>query len=114
MAATEKDYDMVCEPVATTYGMSDQLLSSGLLTQISGLSTADKKCLISYIAQEVASDEDIDDDALWDTYDSGLPPYTLEELHARIEESHQQYLRGEYVTAEESDAELKKEFPWLR
>ena len=103
--------DKVSEPMLTTYGMSENLVNSGLLTQISSLSTADKKCLISYITQEVASD---DDDAAWDTYDSDLPPYTLEELNARIDESHQQYLRGEYVTAEESDAMLKKEFSWLQ
>lgn len=105
---------MVSEPVSMTYGMSEKLVNSGLLTQISGLSIADKKCLISYITQEVVSDEDADDDAAWDTFDSDLPPYTLEELHARIDESHQQYLRGEYVTAEESDAMLKREFQWLQ
>ncbi len=104
--------DKVSEPMLMTYGMSENLVNSGLLTQISGLSTADKKCLINYITQEVAIDED--DDDVWDTYDSGLPPYTLEELHARINESHQQYLRGECVTAEESDAMLKKEFSWLQ
>lgn len=96
-----------------TYGMSESLVNSGLLAQISGLSTADKKCLIGYITQEMAYD-DVDDDAAWDTYDSGLPPYTLEELNARIDESHQQYLRGEYVTAEESDAMLRREFLWLQ
>ncbi|MBR6032600.1 MAG: hypothetical protein IKP36_11695 [Bacteroidaceae bacterium] len=106
--------DKVGESLAMTYGMSDNLVNSGLLTQISSLSTADKKCLIGYITQEVASDEDIDDDALWDTYDSGLPPYTLEELYARIDESHQQYLRGEVYTEEEVREELNKEFPWLR
>ncbi len=91
-----------------TYGMSESLVNSGLLTQISGLSTADKKCLIGYITQEVAND-----DTDWDTYDSGLPPYTLQELNARIDESHQQYLRGEVYTEEEVREELKKEFPWL-
>lgn len=110
----EKYNDMVSEPMSMTYGMSEKLVNSGLLTQISGLSIADKKCLISYITQEVVSDEDADDDAAWDTFDSDLPPYTLEELHTRIDESHQQYLRGEYVTAEESDAMLKREFQWLQ
>lgn len=108
-----KNNDKVCEPMFTTYGMSESLVNSGLLTQISGLSTEDKKCLISYIAQEVTCDEDVDDDAVWDTYDNGLPPYTLEELYARIDESHQQYLRGEIYTEEEVREELKKEFPWL-
>lgn len=106
--------DKLCEPMPMTYGMSENLVNSGLLTQISGLSTADKKCLVSYITQEVAYDEDTDDDAVWDTYDSELPPYTLEELNARIDESHQQYLRGEVYTEEEVREELKKEFPWLR
>ena len=41
------------EPVAMTYGMSDYLINSGLLTQISELSTRDKQCLISYISEEV-------------------------------------------------------------
>lgn len=104
--------DKVSEPMLMTYGMSENLVNSGLLTQISGLSTADKKCLINYITQEVAIDED--DDDVWDTYDSGLPPYTLEELHARINESHQQYLRGEVYTEEEVREELKREFSWLR
>lgn len=110
----EKYNDKVSEPMLMTYGMSDNLVNSGLLTQISGLSTADKRCLISYITQEMASDEDVDDDAVWDTYDSGLPPYTLEELNARIDESHQQYLRGEVYTEEEVREELRKEIPWLR
>lgn len=103
----------VCEPMAMTYGMSDALLGSGLLTQIHALTTQDKKCLIGYITQDVANDDDDDDDVDWDAMDSDLPPYTLDELYARIEESHQQYLRGEYVTAEESDRMLKKEFLWL-
>ena len=101
------------EPVAMTYGMSDYLLNSDLLDRISGLSTRDKQCLISYISQEVASDED-DDDVDWDLIDKDLPPYTLDELYARIEESHQQCLRGELYTEEEVREELKKEFLWLQ
>lgn len=102
----------VCESMAMTYGMSDALLSSGLLTQIHALTTQDKKCLIGYITQDVANDDD--DDVDWDTMDSDLPPYTLEELNARIDESHQQYLRGEYMTEAEVREELKKEFLWLQ
>ena len=108
----KKEYNEVCEPVAMTYGMSDNLVGSGLLTQISALSTEDKRCLLGYIAQEVSSEED-DDDVDWDKMDSDLPPYTLEELYARIDESHQQYLRGEYMTEAEVREELKKEFLWL-
>ena len=101
------------EPVAMTYGMSDYLLNSGLLTQISDLSTRDKQCLISYISEEVAEETD-DDDVDWDLMDKDLPPYTLDELYARIEKSHAAYLRGEVLTAKEAREQLKKEFLWLR
>ena len=99
----------VCEPMVMTYGMSDALLSSGLLTQIHALTTQDKKCLLGYITQDVANDDDEDDGVDWDKMDSDLPPYTLDELYARIDESHQQYLRGEYMTEAEVREELKKE-----
>lgn len=105
--------DKVCEPVAMTYGMSDSLVNSGLLTQIRDLSIQDKRCLIGYITQAVACEE-ADDEEEWDSYNNDLPPYTLEELYARIDESHQQYLRGEIITEEEVREELKREFPWLR
>ena len=50
----------------------------------------------------------------WDSQDtSDQKPYTLDELYARIQESHDQYLRGEYYAEEESREMLKKEFPWL-
>lgn len=94
------------EPMAMTYGMSDYLVNSGLLTQISDLNIKDKQCLLGYIAQEVADDESEGDSVDWDLMDKDLPPYTLEELYARIENSHSSYLRGDYVTAEESDALL--------
>ena len=111
MEGNNKYNDEVCDPMAMTYGMSDTLLSSGLLTQIRTLTTQDKKCLISYITQELAND---DEDDAWDDVDNNLPPYTLEELHARIDKSHQQYLRGEYITAEESDRRLRQELQWLK
>jgi hypothetical protein len=102
------------EPMAMTYGMSDYLVNSGLLTQISSLSTKDKQCLLGYIAQEVADSEAEEDDVDWDLMDKDLPPYTLDELHARIEESHASYLRGDYVTAEESNTLLKEKYLWLQ
>lgn len=46
MDEMKKNNGMVSEPVAMTYGMSDQLVKSGLLSQISSLSTEDKKCLL--------------------------------------------------------------------
>ena len=73
----------------------------------------DKECLIRYISEEIADDMD-DDNLFWNVYHTDLPPYTLEELHERIKESEAQYQRGEYYTAEESDAMLRKEFLWLQ
>jgi hypothetical protein len=101
------------EPVAMTYGMSEYLLNSGLLTQISDLSTRDKQCLISYISEEVAEETD-NDDVDWNLIDKDLPPYTLDELYARIEESEAEIERGEYYTAEESNALLKEKYLWLQ
>ena len=108
-----EDNNKVCEPIAI-FGMSENLVNSGLLTQIHDLSTEDKKRLISFITQEVVYAEDVEDDVDWDAFDSDLPPYTLDELHARIEKSHQQYLRGEVSTEKEVREELKKEFLWLQ
>ena len=97
--------DKVREPAAMTYGMSDYLVNSGLLSQISNLSTKDKQYLMGYIAQEVAEETE-EDDVDWNLIDKDLPPYTLDELYARIEESHQQYLKGEYMTEAEVREEL--------
>ena len=36
------------EPLAMTYGMSDELRNSDLLLRISNLSVSDKQCLIRY------------------------------------------------------------------
>ena len=69
---------------------------------------------MGYIAQEVAEEEAEEDDVDWNLIDKDLPPYTLDELYARIEESHQQYLKGEYMTEAEVREELKKEFSWLQ
>lgn len=89
----KESVDMVCEPSAITYGMSNGLVNSGTEEM------------------EVESSEEVE----WDLEDtSNLEPYTLEELHARIAESHQQYLRGEYKTELEVREELKREFPWLQ
>ena len=55
-----------------------------------------------------------------DDYDPGIGPYTMDELNARIdyaEELIAQAEKGDYsnwVTSEEMDAELYREFPWLR
>lgn len=103
----------VAEPVAMTYGMSDELRNSDLLTRISSLSLSDKQCLMRYISEEVEV-EGLEEDE-WDRQDTtALEPYTLDELYARIEESHAEYLRGEVLTAEEAREELKSEFLWLQ
>ena len=104
---------MVSEPMAMTYGMSDELRNSDLLRRISDLSLSDKQCLMRYISEEVEV-EGMEEDE-WDRQDiSDVEPYTMEELYARIEASHQQYLRGEYQTEEEVREELRKEFSWLQ
>ena len=100
-------------PLAMTYGMSDELRNSDLLSRISVLSLSDKQCLIRYITEEVETYQM--EENPWETQDtSDLEPYTLEELRARLRESHEQYLRGEYNTEEEVREEMRKEFPWLR
>lgn len=43
-----------------------------------------------------------------------LPPYTMEELDARIDEAEAQFERGEYVSHEQMMDELKAEFAWLQ
>lgn len=105
--------EQAAEPLAMTYGMSDELRHSDLLSRISALSTSDKQCLIRYITEEVEVDCIEEDD--WDREDtSDLKPYTLNELYTRIQESHEQYLRGEYYTAEQSNAMLKEKYLWLQ
>lgn len=54
-----------------------------------------------------------EEDAVWNQHDFKQPPYTIEELSARIDESEKQFERGEYKSHEQMMADLKKEFPWL-
>ena len=109
----EKNNTKVSEPMAMTYGMSDYLVNSGLLSQISSLSTSDKQYLMGYISQKVAEEEDAEDE--WECEDtSDLTPYTLEELYARREESEKDIREGRVYTEAEVREELIKEFPWLQ
>ena len=39
-----------------------------------------------------------------------LPPYTMEELNARIDEAEEQIARGEVIDADEADREIEKMF----
>jgi len=105
--------DSAQEPMAMTYGMSDELRNSDLLDRINGLSINDKQCLIRYISEEVEVDGFEEDE--WDRQDtSDLKPYTLDELYARIEASEQDIRMGRVKTEKQVREELRKEFLWLQ
>ena len=59
-------------------------------------------------------------DLLPSDYDPGIGPYSMEELNARIDEAEAAIIRAEqgdmsdWVTPEELDAELHRQFSWLR
>lgn len=42
-----------------------------------------------------------------------LPPYTMEELNARIDEAEEQIARGEIIDADEADREFEKMLAFL-
>ena len=99
------------EPLPMTYGMSDELRQSDLLQRIDLLSTSDKRCLISYISEEVDSLEEDE----WDCQEtSDQEPYTLDELYARIQESEEDIRNGRILTVEESRKQLRERFLWLQ
>ena len=101
------------EPLAMTYGMSDELRNSDLLTRISNLSISDKQCLIRFISEEVEVDQLEEDE--WDRQDTtGLEPYTLDELYARIQQSEEEIRLGKIKTEQEVREELRSEFLWLQ
>ena len=101
------------EPLAMTYGMSDELRNSDLLDRISNLSLSDKQCLIRYISEEVEVDQLEEDE--WDRQDTtGLEPYTLDELYARIQQSEEDIKNGDVYSEQEVRAELRREFLWLQ
>lgn len=101
------------ESLAMTYGMSDELLKSDLLQRIDSLSTSDKRCIISYISEEVEIDSLEEDE--WDHQDtSELQPYTLDELYARIQESEEDIRNGNVFTVEESRKLPREELLWLQ
>ena len=55
-----------------------------------------------------------EEDQLWNSEAVEQPPYTMEELDSRINESETQFERGEYVTHEQMMNDLKAEFSWLK
>ena len=101
------------ESFSMTYGMSDELRNSDLLTRISNLSVSDKQCLIRYISEEVEVDQLEEDE--WDRQDTTvLEPYTLDELYARIQQSEEEIRLGKIKTEQEVREELRSEFLWLQ
>ena len=99
----------VQEPAALTYGMSEELRDSGILTTVSDLSSKDKACLIRYIHgtenPKMEDFEDICDD---------MQSYTIEELNARIDESEAEIDRDEGKSFEEMMNGFKEKLLWLK
>lgn len=68
-------------------------------------------------ANAMAGPEDV---MMSDDYDPGIGPYTMEELNARIDEAEAAIERAErgdesdWVTEEQSRANLYRKYPWLR
>lgn len=62
----------------------------------------------------------VDDSILPDDYDPGIGPYTMEELNARIDEAEVFIAQAEkgdwsnWVTEEQSRANLYSKYPWLK
>ncbi len=99
----------VQEPSALTYGMSEELRDSGILTTVRDLSSKDKACLIRYIQgtenPKMEDFEDICDD---------MQSYTIEELNARIDESEAEIDRDEGKSFEEMMNGFKEKLLWLK
>ena len=99
-----------CEPAAAlTYGMSSALLESGLLGKVNSLNHEDKACLIRYIRQTDEQNMDI-----WEELSDSLPPYTEEELNARIEEAEDEIDRGEGKSFDEMMDGFRQQLLWLK
>lgn len=98
------------EPAAAlTYGMSDELRNSDMLSRVQNLSHEDKTCLIRFIYRTEEPDttayEDLGDDQA---------PYTIEELNARIDEAEEEIDRGEGKSFDEMMAGFKEKLLWLK
>ena len=101
--------DLVSEPAALTYGMSDELRSSSLLNEVGRLSKKDKECLVKYIFETGETGLES-----FDMFDDDRQPYTLEELNARIDEVEEEIDRGEGKSFQEMMDGFKKELLWLK
>ena len=99
-----------CEPAAAlTYGMSQPLRNSGLLGIVGDLSQEDKACLIRYVRQTENHGLEA-----WEGLDDNLPPYTLEELNARIDEAEEEIDHGGGKSFEEMMDGFKQQLLWLK
>jgi hypothetical protein len=94
---------------AHTYGMSDELRDSGLLSTVLGLSSQDKACLIRYIHE--TENPNLDD---FEEIGDDLQPYTMEELNARIDESEAEIEQGEGKSFEEMMNGFREQLLWLK
>ena len=98
------------EPTASlTHGMSEGLLNSGLLGLVSTLSQEDKTRLIRYIRQTEATGLEA-----WEEMDDPLPPYSMKELNARIDETEEEIDRGEGKTFDEMMDGFRQQLLWLK
>ena len=92
-----------------TYGMSDELRNSGLLSLVRNLSHEDKTSLIRYIYitdnPDTTPFEELKDDQC---------PYTMEEINARIDEAEEEMDRGEGKSFEEMMASFREKLLWLK
>ena len=101
--------DLVSEPAAVTYGMSDELRNSSLLCEVGKLSRKDKECLVKYIFETEETGLEA-----FDTFNDDQQPYTLEELNARIDEVEEEIERGEGKSFQDMIEGFKKELLWLK
>ena len=102
--------DIASEPAAAvTYGMSEELRNSDLLSLVRSLSSEDKTCLIRYIYSTDEPNADV-----FEALEDAQCPYTMEELNARIDEAEEEIDRGEGKSFEEMMAGFRKELLWLK
>ena len=94
---------------ALTYGMSDELRNSDMLSRVQNLSHEDKACLIRYIYRTEEPDT-----TAYEGLEDNLSPYTIEELNARIDEAEKEMDRGEGKSFEEMMAGFKEKLLWLK
>ena len=101
--------DLVSEPATVTYGMSEDLRNSKILSEVDRLSRKDKECLVKYIFETEETGLEA-----FDVFNDDLQPYTIEELNARVDEVEEEIERGEGKSFQEMMEGFKKELLWLK